>query len=134
MAAGRMNRALLPTVSAVLGTLAFDPELQAIAARACPSEASQRRTELELERENERRRRMLVRDLREMTWRAVDGVFGGKVRDGAREIVADGSMVERSRREWAVLVRDTSEAHLGRVRQLVWEWRRAGRAKKGKKR
>ena len=114
--AARAVKPLLPLL-AVASLAAVDPELAAIARRCYPSDDDEARRAREREEENQRRRIEELRELQRLTRDALEGAFGKGVRDNARAIIAEGR----------------SEVHMQRVRKLVREWRRAGRARKSSK-
>jgi hypothetical protein len=96
---------------------AVDPELAAIAKRCYPSDDDEARRAREREEESRIKRAEYVRDLQKLAIDAANGIYGKAVRDAARAILAEGR----------------SETHCQRVRKLVQEWRRAGRARKSGK-
>jgi hypothetical protein len=104
---------LLPLVAtAVLASV--DDEIKAIAKRCYPSDADEARRAREREAENAARRAEDLRELKKLVRNAVDGAFGKQLAQEARSILEEG----------------VNEANFQRVRKLVREWRRAGRAKK----
>jgi hypothetical protein len=108
-------KAIAPVLA--LGLLAgVDPELAAIARRCYPSDDDEARRALEREQENAIKLAEERRRLKQTAIDAANGIYGKAVRDAARAILEEGR----------------SETHCQRVRKLVQEWRRAGRARKGK--
>jgi hypothetical protein len=106
--------ALLSLSAAAIIALTPDPELAAIARRCYPSDADEARRAREREAENAARRAEDLRELKALVRNAVDGAFGKQLAQEARAILEEG----------------VNEANFQRVRKLVREWRRAGRAKK----
>lgn len=114
--AARIVKTIAPVLA--LGLLSgVDPELAAIAKRCYPSDDDEARRAREREEEDRIKRAEEVRQLKRMARDAADGIYGKAVRDAARAILEEGQ----------------SETHCQRVRKLVYEWRRAGRARKSGK-
>jgi hypothetical protein len=112
----------VPAPHEALERLSFDPELQAIAARSYPSDGALRERARLRDLENLERRRHEVRDLRELVWRAIGGVYGPRVRDRAREIICDGAVLDLTRPQWRSRVAAAPEIQLGAVAKLVRRW------------
>lgn len=94
-----------------------DPELAAIAKRCYPSDDDEARREVEREEENRLKRLEEVKQLKQTAIDACNGIYGKAVAEAARAILEEGR----------------SEVHCQRIRKLVQEWRRAGRARKSGK-
>jgi hypothetical protein len=109
-------------MASIASLAAVDEELAAIAKRSYPSDDDEARRAREREEENAYRAEVELRELKKLVRDAVDGAFGRALRDEARAILLEGTPGV-----------PPSETQLKRVRKLVREWRRAGRARKAAK-
>jgi hypothetical protein len=111
-----MKQALAPLLVLALAA-GVDPELEAIAKRCYPSDDDEARRAREREEENREKLAEERKRLKQTGDDAANGIYGKGVMDAARAILEEGK----------------SETHYQRVRKLVYEWRRAGRARKSGK-
>lgn len=107
-------RKLLPLLAVASVVAGDDPELRALFERTRPSDEDEERAKRWNEDREREKRIAEDRQLRELVRNALEGIYGRGVKEASLAIIHEGR----------------STVHLQRIRKLVSEWRRAGRAKK----